>query len=43
MAAATILDEMEVAGMGVEGRRKIMSVKWWWMRRRRRRRRRKRR
>ncbi len=40
MAAATISEEVEVAGMGVEGRRKIMLIKWWWRQRTRKRRRR---
>jgi hypothetical protein len=33
MAAATISEEVEVAGLGVEARRKIMLMKWWWRQR----------
>jgi hypothetical protein len=39
-AAAMILEEVEVAGMGLEGRRTIMLMKWWWRQRTRKRRRR---
>ncbi len=29
MAAGTISEEVEVTGIGVEGRRTIMLMKWW--------------
>jgi hypothetical protein len=39
-AAAPILEEVEITGIGVEGRRTIMVMKWWWRQRTRKRRRR---